>query len=124
MRVDQKQKRIVAHPLGVSIKQINGVAADQQSTTKHERRNAVIVALAFPAPVPGTIVVLGVAGLIAGGVIVLVVISDQIVESVSVVRSDEIHTRVRPPALVLVKIGAAGQSIRDFSDKSFVAPPK
>ena len=54
----------------------------------------------------------------------LVVISDEIVESVSVVRSDEIHTRVRPPAVVLVKIGAAGQSIRDFSDKSFVAPPK
>ena len=65
-----------------------------------------------------------IAVLVAVGFVMLVVVTDKVIERISVVRRNEVDARVRPAPIVLVKIGAAGQSIRHFADKTFVAAPK
>src|SRR5262249_34675044 len=83
-----------------------------------------IVARPFHPAVPGTIVRIAVSVLFTVGLIVFVVVTDQIVQGESVVRRDEVDAVIWPAPVVLIEIGTAGQSITDFTDEPFVAPPE
>src|SRR5436305_5957176 len=52
------------------------------------------------------------------------VVADQIGQCESIVGCNEVHARVRPPAVMFIEIGASGESIRHLSNATFVAFPK
>ena len=60
-----------------------------------------IVGRALDAAVPGLVVVVAVAVVLAVRLVVLVVVGDQVVQREAVVRGDEVDARVRPAAVVL-----------------------
>src|SRR4051812_27220442 len=56
--------------------------------------------------------------------VVLVVVGNEIAEREAVVRSNEIHARVRPPRRALIQVGAAGEAIRELRERLVRAAPK
>ena len=82
-----------------------------------QRVDRRIVGRAFDAAVPRSVVVLAVLVVLAVGLVVLLVVGDQVAQREAVVRGDEVHARVRAPAVVLVEIGAAGQSTGELAER-------
>ena len=106
---------------------VNGTPLESHSLDRGWVAHAVdlrIVGRSFDAAIPGTIMTLAIAVLIAVGFVVFVVVTHDIVEREPVVRGDEINAGVGAAAVVLIKIRAAGQSIADFADQSFIAAPE
>ena len=68
----------------------------------------LIVAGTFGAVIPGVIIVVAVPVILAVRLVMLVVITDEVVERKSVVRSDEVDARVRTAAIVLIQLRTAG----------------
>src|SRR6266480_2714999 len=52
------------------------------------------------------------------------VVADQIGQCESIVGCNEVDARVRPPAMMFVEVGAAGESISHLTNATFVAFPK
>ena len=62
------------------------------------------------------VVVVAVAVVFAVGLVVLVVVADEIVQREAVVRGDEVDAGVGLAAVVLVQIAAAGEPVGEFAD--------
>ena len=82
-----------------------------------------IVGRTFGAHVPGVVVVGAVVVVLAVGFVVLFVVADQIFQREAVVRGHEIDAGVRPAAIVLVEIAAAGEAVGEIGELAFVALP-
>src|SRR5207249_4284226 len=52
------------------------------------------------------------------------VVTEEVVQRESVVCGDEVYARARTTAIMLIEIGAAGESICHFADAALVASPK
>src|SRR5207245_10807860 len=76
------------------------------------------------AAVTAVIVVGAVAVFLAIGLIVLVVVFDQVFQRETVVTSDEVDAGVRPPSALFIQVAAAAQSRREFRYRAAVALPK
>src|SRR6266487_7026061 len=70
------------------------------------------------------IIVIAIMVLLPVGFVMFLIVANEICESKSVVGGDKINAGVRPFAIVLIKIGAASQSICHFADLPLVALPK
>ena len=89
--------------------------ADRQQQRRHQvaplalaqLEHAAVGGRPFDAAVPAQIVVLAVGVAFAVGLVVLVVVADEIGEGEAVVRGDEVDAGVRTPAALLVEIAAA-----------------
>ena len=67
------------------------------------------------------VVVLAVAVVFAIGLVVLLVVADEVVQREAVVARDEVDAGVRPAAAVLVEIAAAGDARRELGDEAAIA---
>ncbi len=83
-----------------------------------------VVCRAFGAAVPGSIVRLAVAVVVAVGLVVLVVVADEVSEREAVVGGDEVDAGVGFAAGRLVQVRAAGQPIAEFAERSGLASPE
>src|SRR5262249_24477629 len=86
--------------------------------------NRLVIRLAFRTPIPADVVVVTVAVLLPVRFVVLLVVADEIVQRVAVVRRDEIDTRVRAAAARLIDVARSGQARRKVGDPSRVAAPE
>ncbi len=73
--------------------------------------NLWVVGLSFDAAVPAKVVIGAVAVLLAVGLVVLLVVADEIREGEAVVRGDEVDARVRHATGVCVEVAAAGEAV-------------
>ncbi len=78
---------------------------------------------AFDAAVPRPVVALAVVVVLAVGLVVLLVVGDEIAQREAVVRGDEVDAGVRPPAVVLVEVGAAGEAVGELAERPLLAAP-
>ena len=85
--------------------------------------NLFVVGRTFRAAVPTCIIVVAIVASLAVGLVVLVVVGNEVIEREAVVRGDEIDARVRLLAAVLIEIGAAGQAVGEFADEALVTLP-
>ena len=65
-----------------------------------------------------------VAVVLAVGLVVLLVVGDEVVQREAVVRGDEVDAGVGPAAVVLVEVAAAGQAVGELADLAVVALPE
>ena len=72
-----------------------------------QRQDLRVVGRALDAAVPGPVVALAVAVVLAVGLVVLLVVGDEVAQREAVVRGDEVDARDRPAAGVLVQVGAS-----------------
>src|SRR5215510_5531396 len=89
-----------------------------------QRIDLRVVGRTFGAAIPRLIIVVAVAIVVAVQLVVFLVVADQIGQCESIMGCNEVDARVRPPAVMFVHIGASGQSIRHFTDATFVPLPK
>ena len=82
-----------------------------------------VVGRALDAAVPGQVVVVAVAVVLAVGLVVLVVVGHQVGEREAVVGGDEVDAGVRPPPGAPVQVGRAGEAARELADLAAVALP-
>ena len=75
------------------------------------------------AAVPRPVVAFAVLIVLAVGLVVFLVVRHEIAQGESVVRGDEVHARVRPPAIVLVQVCAAGEAVRKLAERLVFAAP-
>ena len=78
-----------------------------------QRDDLRVVGLALDAVVPRPVVVGAVAVVLAVGLVVLLVVADQVAQGEAVVRGHEVDRGVRRPAVVGVEVGRARQPGRD-----------
>src|SRR6201996_4484822 len=83
-----------------------------------------VVGRALGPAVPGPVVVGAVPVVLAVGLVVLVVVGDQVVDGEAVVRGDEVDRRGRAPAVVLVQVGRAGDTGRELAQRAGLAAPE
>src|SRR6185312_16724522 len=83
-----------------------------------------IVGGTLHAAVPGPVVRLPVPVVLAVGLVVLLVVRDQIVEGEAVVRRDEVDRRDRSPTGVLVQVRRTGQPGGELTQGRGFAPPE
>src|SRR5262249_62049396 len=83
-----------------------------------------IVARAFRAAVPGAVEVLSVAVVVAIGLVVLLVVGDQVLQREAIVAGDEVDARVRPPAVVLIEVGGPREAKSEVGQGRGLAPPE
>src|ERR1041385_4014450 len=83
-----------------------------------------IIGRTFRAAVPGKIVLLAVLTVLAVGLVVFIVVTDEIVERKSIVRREKIDAGEGRTSTGLIKIGAAGESKTHFTDLAFIAAPE
>src|SRR5207244_3504346 len=69
-----------------------------------------VVGLALGAAVPGAVVRLAVVVVLAVGLVVLLVVGDEIAQGEAVVGGDEVDRRVGPAAVGLVKVAGAREA--------------
>ena len=70
-----------------------------------------IIGRAFRAAIPRVVIIIAVPIIFAVRFVVFVVVGNEVVQSKSIVRGNKVDAGVRPLALVLVKIRAAGQAV-------------
>src|SRR6516165_5824053 len=70
------------------------------------------------------IVVVAVLIIFTVGLVVFLIVTNQIAQREAVVATDEIDARNRRPSALLIKIGATSQAIRQLADASFVTTPE
>src|SRR6516225_9915107 len=87
------------------------------------RKNRRVVAWPLGAHIPGVVIVRTVLIIFTIRCIVLLVVADEVLESEPIVCGDEIDTRVRTPAVVLVEIAAAGEAVGEVRQLAFVPLP-
>ncbi|CAM5589026.1 hypothetical protein SGLAM104S_04776 [Streptomyces glaucescens] len=83
-----------------------------------------VVGLPFRAAVPGPVVALSVAVVLPVGLVVLLVVRRQVVQGEAVVAGDEVDGGQRPPPVVLVEVGRAGQPGGELRQGARLAPPQ
>ena len=83
-----------------------------------------VVGLALDAAVPGPVVVGAVAVVLAVGLVVLVVVGDQVAQREAVVGGDEVDRGVRRAPVVGVQVGGARQPGRHLADAAGLQPPE
>ena len=83
-----------------------------------------IVRRSLDTAVPGAVVVLAVGVALAVGVVVLVVVGDQVRQREPVVRGDEVDAGHRVARVGLVEVGAAGEPAGEVVDGPGLAPPE
>ena len=81
-----------------------------------------IVGLALDAVVPGPVVVGPVAVALLVGLVVLLVVGDEVAQREAVVGGDEVDRRERVAAVVLVEVAGAGEPVRELADVRLAAP--
>ncbi|GMA31398.1 hypothetical protein GCM10025875_13900 [Litorihabitans aurantiacus] len=86
--------------------------------------HALVVRRTLRPGVPGTVVGLAVATVLAVGVVVLVVVGDEVREREAVVRRDEVDRGDRLAPRVLVQVARAGQPRRELSEGRGLAAPE
>src|SRR6188474_2113809 len=86
--------------------------------------NLRVIGRSFDTAIPRLIIVVTVAVVVVVQLVVFFVVADQIGQCESVMGCDEVHARVRPPAVMFIKIGASGESIRHVTSAAFIAFPK
>ncbi len=89
-----------------------------------QRQDVVIVGRTFGTAVPRPVVALPVVVVLAVGLVVLLVVADQVREGEPVVGRHEVDTRGRPAAGVLVQIRGAGEPGAELTDRAGLAPPE
>ena len=77
----------------------------------------------FGAAVPRPVIVVAVLVVFPIGLIVFIVVGDQIRQGISVMRGDEIDTRLGPFPVPLIEVRGTGQPISHFPGLAFVAFP-
>src|SRR3954469_7268808 len=75
------------------------------------------------AEVPRPVMALAVPVLLAVGVVVLVVVRDEVAQCEAVVGGDEVDAGVRLSAVVLVQIGAARQPRGELAERRLLTAP-
>ena len=70
------------------------------------------------------IIIVAIVVAVAVRLIVLFVIADQVVESETIVRGNEINAVIWTSPVVSIKIGATGESLAHLTDVALVAFPK
>src|SRR4029077_14577107 len=75
-----------------------------------QRADLGVVGRALGAAVPGIVVIGTVAVFLAVGLVVLLVIADQVLQGEAVVAGDEVDAGVRLAAVILVQVAAAGEA--------------
>src|SRR5687768_5484923 len=73
--------------------------------------------------VPRSGVRLAVVVAFAVRLVVLLVVRNQIAQGEPVVRGNEVHARVRPPAVVFIEIRAAGEAAGEFAERATLPTP-
>ena len=86
-----------------------------------ERLDRRIVGFTLDAAVPAQVIVDAVAVAFAVGLVVLVVIGDQVVEGEAIVAGYKVDAIDRQPSLVLIEIGTAGQAGSHGAHQSRIA---
>src|SRR6478672_7547271 len=71
-----------------------------------ELENLRVFGRTFFAVVPGMIIVIAIAILFSVGLVMLLVVTDEVVKGETVVRGDEIDARIEAAPAVLIKVGA------------------
>src|SRR5262245_289217 len=89
-----------------------------------QRIDLQVVGRTFGAAIPRLIIVVAVAIVVAVQLVVFLVVADQIGQCESIMGCNEVDARVRPPAVMLVEIGASGKSVRHLTNATFIAFPK
>ena len=82
-----------------------------------QRVDLRVVGLALDAAVPRAVVVGPVAVVLEVGLVVLVVVGDEVAQREAVVRGDEVDRRERVAAVVLVEVARAGQARGELADR-------
>ena len=83
-----------------------------------------IIGWALDPVIPRIIIVVTVAVLFAVRFVVFVIVADEIGQRKSVVRRDKIDAGIGATAIVLVKIGTAGEPVSHFPDAALVPFPE
>src|SRR5262249_1154278 len=83
-----------------------------------------VVRRSFRAAVPTMVVVGAVLVARAGGLVVLVVVADEVLEREAVVARNEVDAGVGPPAALFVEIAAAGEPSGKLRDRAAVPFPE
>ena len=78
----------------------------------------------FDAAIPAQVVLVTVAVVLAIGVIVLVVVADQVVQGKTVVRRQKIDAGVGLPSVVLEHIAGGGKTARKFAQRGALPQPE
>ncbi len=86
-------------------------------------RIAGVVGRPFDAAVPRQVVVVAVAVVLAVGLVVLLVVGNQVLQREAVVRGDEVDAGMRPPARPSVQVLRAGEALRQVAHHAIVALP-
>ena len=89
-----------------------------------QREDGGVVGRPFDAAVPRAVVLLAVAVVLAVGLVVLLVVRDQIAQREAVVRGDEVDAGVGAPRGALVEVGAAGEAGAEFRQRLVAAAPE
>ncbi len=87
-----------------------------------QRVDLRIVGLALHAAVPRPVVVRAVLVVLEVGLVVLLVVRDEVVQREAVVGGDEVDRRGRPPAVVAVEVARAGEARGEVGDALLAAP--
>ena len=83
-----------------------------------------VIGRTFDATIPRLIIVVAVVVLVVVQFIVFFVVADQIGQCESIMGCDEVDARIRRSAVMFIKIGASGESIRQVTNAAFIAFPK
>ena len=84
----------------------------------------LVVGLALDAAVPRAVVRLAVAVVLAVGLVVLVVVGDEVAQREPVVGGDEVDRRRRSAGVGLVEVGAAGEAVAELGERRRLATPE
>ena len=83
-----------------------------------------VIGRSFDAAIPRLIIIVPVVVAVAVRLIVLFIVADQVVESETVVRGNEIDARIWASPIVSIKIGAPSEPVPHLADAALIAFPK
>src|SRR5581483_2442189 len=86
--------------------------------------NFGVVGRTFNTVVPREVVGMTVAVILPVGLVVLVVVRDEVVQGVAVVRGDEIHACPGFAPALVEEVGRAGDAAREIRHLAFIAFPE
>jgi hypothetical protein len=87
-----------------------------------QREDLRIVGRPLDAAVPAAVVVGAVAAVLAVGLVVLLVVGDEVAQREAVVRGDEVDRGERPAAVGLVEVARSGEARGELGDARIAAP--
>src|SRR5258708_10103056 len=89
-----------------------------------QRDDGLVVGLALDTAVPGPVVALAVGPALPVGLVVLLVVGDQVAQGKAVVGGDEADAGPRVARLGPAKVAPARHPVRDLPDRGGLAPPE